>query len=439
MIIKTNYKKIKPIKMNKNILFLLLLFYVSGIVYGQEINSGITIGERKSIPSKVLEEDRAFQVYLPPSYYSNPKGNFPVVYLIDGDYNFHYDTGLIELLSSVSGKIPEMIVVGIADKGKTKYRKNCTPDYIPKREGNASNFMLFIENELKPYIHQNYRVSGYEILIGHSIGGVFVTNYLLENPQAFDSYIAIDPALWLGDYEIINKANTVFKDKKEIGANLFISLADTKEMGVRQFVGVLDKHFPEEKDWSFMYFKNENHNSVGLVTIKKSLEEIFKNWEITRQEFYSFKSAQQIIDHYSQLSTDFSTSFSIPPYFLGNVIYYYFNHKKQEDLLILESGIKNKLPGSVEDYYLQLALNHLENEELDKAMNIYSTRIKENPLSFSSYDGMSKIYVTQGELQKALQSSKTSIEIAKKCKARQWMMNELYSNFENIQSQIDKQ
>ncbi|WP_438712284.1 alpha/beta hydrolase-fold protein [Aquimarina muelleri] len=424
--------------MNKNILFFLLLLYMSSILYGQEIDSSFTIGERKSIPSKVLEEERTFQVYLPPSYYSNPKGNFPVVYLIDGDYNFHYDTGLIELLSSVSGRIPEMIVVGIADKGKTKYRRNCTPDYIPKREGNASNFMLFIENELKPYIHQNYRASDYEILIGHSIGGVFVTNYMLEKPKVFDSYIAIDPALWLGNYEIINKANTVFKDKKEIGAKFFISLADTKEMGVRQFVGVLDTYFPEEKDWSFMHFENENHNSVGLVTIRKSLEEIFENWEITRQEFYNFKSAQQIIDHYSQLSTDFSTSFSIPSYFLGNAVYYYYKHKKQEDLLILEAEIKNKLPSSIEDFYLQLALNYLENEELDKALDMYDTRIKENPMSFSSYDGISKIYVIQGELKKALQSSKTAIEIAKKCKARQWMMNELYSNLENIQLQIDK-
>ncbi|MCX2764887.1 alpha/beta hydrolase-fold protein [Aquimarina muelleri] len=424
--------------MNKNILFFLLLLYMSSILYGQEIDSSFTIGERKSIPSKVLEEERTFQVYLPPSYYSNPKGNFPVVYLIDGDYNFHYDTGLIELLSSVSGRIPEMIVVGIADKGKTKYRRNCTPDYIPKREGNASNFMLFIENELKPYIYQNYRASDYEILIGHSIGGVFVTNYMLEKPKVFDSYIAIDPALWLGNYEIINKANTVFKDKKEIGAKFFISLADTKEMGVRQFVGVLDTYFPEEKDWSFMHFENENHNSVGLVTIRKSLEEIFENWEITRQEFYNFKSAQQIIDHYSQLSTDFSTSFSIPSYFLGNAVYYYYKHKKQEDLLILEAEIKNKLPSSIEDFYLQLALNYLENEELDKALDMYDTRIKENPMSFSSYDGISKIYVIQGELKKALQSSKTAIEIAKKCKARQWMMNELYSNLENIQLQIDK-
>lgn len=424
--------------MNKNILFFLLLFYVSDMVYGQEINSGFTIGERKSIPSKVLEEERAFQVYLPPSYYSNPKGNFPVVYVIDGDYNFHYDTGLIELLSSVSGRIPEMIVVGIADKGKIKYRKNCTPNYIPKREGNASNFMLFIENELKPYIHQNYRTSSYEILIGHSIGGLFVTNYMLEKPEVFDSYIAIEPALWLGDYEIINKAKTVLKDKKEIGTKFFVSLADTKEMGVRQLVGVLDRCFPEEKDWSFMHFKNENHNSVGLATIRKSLEEIFKNWEITRQEFYNFKSAQQIIDHYSELSTDFSTSFSIPSYFLGNAVYYYYKHKKQEDLLILESEIKNKLPGSIEDFYLQLALNYLENGELDKALDMYDTRIKENPISFSSYDGISKIYVIQGELKKALQSSKTAIEIAKKCKARQWMMNELYANLESIQLQIDK-
>ncbi|WP_164914245.1 alpha/beta hydrolase-fold protein [Aquimarina sediminis] len=425
--------------MNNIVLPFFLFLNFANLAYSQENDIKFQIGERKSITSTILQEEREFQVYLPPSYFFNTKGNFPVVYVMDGDYNFHYDTGLIELLSSVSGKIPEMIVVGISDKGKTKYRKNCTPDYIPKREGNASNFMLFIENELKPYIHKNFRASDYKILIGHSIGGLFVANYFLQNPTAFDSYIAIDPALWPGNYEIMNQADTILKDKKKLDSNLFISLADTKQMGVRQFVGILDKYFPNGDRWNFMHFENENHNSVGLMTIKESLESIFENWEITRSDFYSFKSAQQIIDHYSQLSNDFSSSFTIPSYFLGNAIYYYYNHKKEDDLAILESEIKSKLPGSIDEFYLQMALNHFENEQYDKALEIYTNRITDNPLSFSSYEGKSKIYLKQGQLEKALEMSKTSIKIAKKCHVRQWMMNELYSNLDTIKSKIEKQ
>ncbi|MFC5046220.1 alpha/beta hydrolase-fold protein [Aquimarina hainanensis] len=417
-----------------NKILLLITILSTCFVFAQQKDTDLKTHQRKTIQSDILNEAREFQVYLPPSYYFNNQGSFPVIYLMDGDYNYGYVTNLVELLSSVSGKIPEFIVVGIADKGKLRYRANCTPASVSGKNGNATNFMQFIEKELQPYIHNNYRASTYDILIGQSIGGLFVTNYLLERPETFNTYIAIDPALWLGNYEIINRADKHFESTKKLDASYFVSLADTKQMGVRQMVGILDKHFPTEKNWHFMHFENENHNSVGLLTIKQTLEQLFKNWEITRSQFYTFKSAQEIIDHYHQLSTDFDTSFSIPSYFLGNVIYYYFNHKKEQDLSILENEITNKLPGSLEDFYIQLATNYLETKQYKKALEIYQKRIKQNPTSYASYEGISKVYLAQGKQKEALEMSKKSIEIAKKGDARQWMLNELMANTVQIKN-----
>ncbi|WP_108869970.1 alpha/beta hydrolase-fold protein [Aquimarina aquimarini] len=423
--------------MNKNILIIVVVIALIQHTFGQQKTTNFDdSSERRMLFSEILEEEREFQVYLPPSYHSNNKGNFPVIYIMDGDYNFKYITGLVELLSSVSGKIPECIVVGIADKGKATYRKNCTPSHLPKQQGNASNFMSFIENELQPFIDTHYRASDYEILIGQSIGGLFVTNYLLEKPETFDSYIAIEPALWLGGYEIVNRADSIFKANKKLKAHYFVSLADTKEMGIRQLVGILDKHYPMGTTWDFMHFENENHNSVGLVTVKESLEKIFKNWNISREAFYSFKSSQEIIDHYHQLSTNFSTSIAIPPYFLGNVIYYYYNHKKEKDLSILEEEIKAKFPASIEEFYLQLALNHFENKEYDKALDVYTKRIVDNPLSYQAYEGISKVYYAQGDFKKALEMSEKSVKIAKENNVRQWMLNELNSNVSTIKKAL---
>ena len=106
--------------MNKKYVVLFLLIITAGLAYGQENRGAINIGERKMIASKVLQEERAFQVYLPASYFYSEKGSFPVIYIMDGDYNFHYETGLIELLSSISERIPEVIVVGISDNGSEK-------------------------------------------------------------------------------------------------------------------------------------------------------------------------------------------------------------------------------------------------------------------------------------------------------------------------------
>ncbi|MFK8102310.1 MAG: alpha/beta hydrolase-fold protein [Saprospiraceae bacterium] len=421
----------------KKCLFFLFL-WMTNISFAQVAGNALIPVERHSLTSNYLQEERFFQIYLPPNYHFNPEGNYPVVYLIDGDYNFQYDTGLIELLSNVSGVIPEMIVVGISDKGSTKYRKNCTPTGQSKKEGNATNYMAFIEQELKPYIQKNYRSSAYDILVGHSMGGLFVTNYLLEQPAAFDTYIAIDPSLWIGEYEIIQRADSLLNQRKTLGAKFFISLANTKEMGVRQFVGVLDKYFPLETDWNFEYYKNETHGSVGLITIKDALQKLFKDWHISRQKFYSFKSAQEVLNHYKKFSTAFATRFNLPANDLGNFVYYYFRKGLTKELKFLETEIATHFPGSLDDFRTNLARNHLEKGELKIAEKIYRERIAANPLSFQSYGGLAKIFALQKDFPQAKQFSKKSLEIAQQVKVRQWLLNELESKDEEIQMQAKK-
>ena len=421
----------------KNILFLIFVlsspFIISQNNYGAQIPS-----ERDSIFSNFLNEERAYQIYLPPSYFFNDKGNYPVVYLIDGDYNFNFDTALIEYLSNVSSKIPEMIVVGISDKGNANYKIDCTPTNASDKKGNATNFMSFIDKELKPYINKKYRISPYSMLIGHSIGGLFVTNYLLENPASFDAFVAIDPALWWGDYEIIKRADSIYKDKKELGAKFYISLADTKQMGVNQFVGVLDNYFPFEKDWTFNHYKNENHGSVALPTIKDALLDIFKKWSISREDFYAFKSPKELIAYYKNISDEFNTEFTLSSYFFSNAIYYYFRTEKYSDLDSFESEIKENFPNFLSEFYVILAQNYLGNSNSEKAEDLYQKGINANPLSFKSYDGLSKVYFSKKEFQKAKEASLKALKLAKQVKVRQWQMNELVSNYDKIEAQINK-
>ena len=359
--------------------------------------------------------------------------------LLDGDYNFHYVTGLIELMSNVSGKMPECIVVGISDKGTAKYRKNCTPNEIAGKGGNADNFMSFITNELKPFISSKYRTVNYNMIIGHSMGGLFVTNYFLKKQDDFNVFIAIDPALWVGEYEIINRADSIYENKNSLSPLFYISSSNAPEMGIDKYISVLEKHFPNKKKWKHFNLQNENHNSVGLPTIKNSFEDIFYNWGISKKQFMEFKSANEVIDHYKKLSNEYSLTASIHPSFLGNIIYYYFNHNKKEDLLILESGIKEHFPGSLEEFYNQIALNYFENEEYQKAIENYTKSIAYNSSSFSAYDGIAKVYLAQGEYDSAILNNKKSIELAKTCNARQWILNQLKATFDDISISMKNQ
>lgn len=391
------------------------------------------IGERLSIQSQALNEERFYQIYLPPSYHMSPNTEFPVLYIIDGDYNFHYDSGLVEFLSRTAYKIPEMIVVGISDKGSTQYRINCAPN-TEKGSGNANNYMQFINNELKAHIKKTYRASEYDIIVGHSMGGLFTTNYWLEKPSDFDVYIAIDPSLWWNDYAMTTKADKMLQGIENKGSQLFISLANTKGMGVQQFVGVLDKYFPNEERWNYKHYVNENHGSLHMMAISDALTTLFKDWDISRETFYGFKSPNDIVEHYKNFKINFETEFLLPSYTLGNMMYYYFRQDKFDDLKILEEGIKTHFPNSLEEFNIQLAKNYLSKKEFDKAEKLFSDCLTKNPNAFNAYDGLSKIYHQKNDIDKALKMSEIAIDLAAKQNVRQYLINELQSQYQNVKS-----
>ena len=422
--------------MNK--IFIQLLFFYSATLFGQQNSNKIEIGNRFQLSSQILDEEREFQVYLPPTYFFSDKRDYPVVYLVDGDHSFHYTTGLIELMSSVSGKIPECIVVAISDKGMYKYRRNCTPNQIKEKNGNANDYMGFINQELKPFINDNYKTSKYNIIIGHSIGGLFVTNFLLEKPKSFNAFIAIDPAFWLGEYEIINRADSILKNNNRPQSLYYVSSSRAQGMGIDKYVEILEKQFPDKENWKHFNLQNESHGSVALPTLKGSFEHLFENWEITEKKFKSFKSSADVINHYKEMSKKYSFTATIPPYFLGNIIYYYFNHDQKENLLILENGIKEHFPSSVEDFYNQLALNYFEKKEYEKALINYRKSITYNASSFNAYEGMAEVYLSQKKYKKALTASEKSISIAKSINARQYMINQVNGTFEKIKDESNK-
>ncbi len=105
-------------------LFFTCFLTISLLPAGAQQNNPVTIGSVDSIYSQILKEQRNFWVHLPASARDglHPKKKFPVVYLLDGDKNFTWVVGMIDLLSSVNGNsfFPEMIVVGILNTARTR-------------------------------------------------------------------------------------------------------------------------------------------------------------------------------------------------------------------------------------------------------------------------------------------------------------------------------
>ena len=161
-------------------------------------NDKVIIGDIVQLKSEILKEDRTLQIYLPDSY-KNSTFNYPVLYLLDSEFEFHHTTGTINFMSN-TGKIPETIVVGIVNANRTRDLTPEAPNDNDSRAfwgeiGGAENFRKFIQQEIIPFIGENYRTDGYNILRGQSFGALFSLFDFFKEDALFNAYIITSPTV----------------------------------------------------------------------------------------------------------------------------------------------------------------------------------------------------------------------------------------------------
>lgn len=155
---------------------------------------------------------RDIEVWLPPSYATDPDGHYPVLYMHDGQNLFNpeqskyakWDWGVDEALTALIAdeRVPEVIVVGIHSDETTR-----NIDYFPQKAGhdhaeafrrdfgdfdpaelNADNYLAFLVTELKPRIDTSYRTQpgrNETSVMGSSMGGLISLYAISEYPEVF--------------------------------------------------------------------------------------------------------------------------------------------------------------------------------------------------------------------------------------------------------------
>lgn len=171
----------------------------------------IVIGRSYTVPSTALDAQRKVNVWLPPGY-ADGEAHYPVIYLIDGGLgqDFVHIAGLAQL-GALSWLTEEFIVVGVETVDRR--RELAFPverDAQLKKDyptaGESARFRTYLTEEVKPFVEGRYRTSGEDAVLGESLAGLFVVETLLREPEAFDSYIAIDPSTWWDEGRLTEEA-----------------------------------------------------------------------------------------------------------------------------------------------------------------------------------------------------------------------------------------
>ncbi|UZR98293.1 alpha/beta hydrolase [Chondrinema litorale] len=274
----------------------LLLSIFSNYAFAQE---PIVIGEKYTIYSNVLGEERAVWIYLPSDYNNDTYAprKYPIMYFLDGDSHFHSLSGIQQFLSKgVYASAPQMIMVGILNTDRARdltpthyYNEGKGPKHSFKTSGGGPNFMAFLEKELMPVIEKKYRTNDYKLFVGHSFGGLTVLNTFLTRKDLFDAYIAIDPSIWWHDDYVLNQAKQKFKTENFDGKLLYLAQANNRiteldtttyhQRAIMAFKLELEKYPNNGLKWAYRYFEDEDHGSVPLPAEYYGLKFIYDGYQ----------------------------------------------------------------------------------------------------------------------------------------------------------------
>ncbi len=198
--------------MKKLISSFILIFFVFVAVAQMPVMGKV---EYKTMPSKILNQDREYAVYLPKSYSTNPDKKYPVLYLLHGGGGNHTDwpekgrlTDVINPLID-SGEAVEMIVV-CPEAGKTFMNYFNSLGWL---------YEDYFFQEAVPFIESNYRIIAdkkHRAIAGLSMGGGGTLVYASHHPEMFCAAYAMSAYLYKLDLPFINKADPVHQKLQQL-------------------------------------------------------------------------------------------------------------------------------------------------------------------------------------------------------------------------------
>ncbi len=363
--------------MKKHVLMCLLLLPAAVFARNDE-RQPFVIGERLSITSDILNEERQLLIHLPANY-EQSGAQYPVLYLLDGDGHFHHVTGIVEFLSRIN-RMPQMIVVALPNTDRTRDltppRMQDTTDTLPTA-GGANTFLKFISNELMRFVEENYRTEPFRVLVGHSFGGLFAVNAMLTSPQIFDAYIACSPSLWWDNRRLVHETETFLQSPAAANKFLFGSLGNEPERlraPAEAFVQVLQNHAPESFRWQFRFMENEDHGSTPHRTIYDGLEALYVDWRMPAEVAQS-ENLDAYDDHYKALSERFGYEIRTPENVINQLGYRLLGQQKfAEAIRVFEANVQ-RYPESA-NVYDSLADGYDANGQSELAKKNYETAYK---------------------------------------------------------------
>jgi predicted alpha/beta superfamily hydrolase len=344
----------------KKLFLNLTVFILVLTASAQEV--GIPGTQLKQITSSIVAgQEYQLHIMLPGNYASSNK-LYPVVYLMDSQWDFPLVTALYGQ-QYYDGFIPQMIIVGVTWGGTNPNPDSLRArDYTPTnvrgtpQSGGADKFLSFMKEELFPFIERNYRADKNDrTLMGCSLGGLFTTYALFSHPEMFQRYVATSPA-FMWDNEVLYQYEKKYAaSKSNPPAKLFMCIGGVERSvpGFQKLTKYLnDQHYSSLQIESRV-LENTGHSGTKGEGFARGLQFAFKR--------PSLQLSNEVLDKYVG-------KYQLPNGSTAEI-------KKENSQLILYTSPNDKLPlfaASEKEFYstsqfLNLKFKYDDNKNITAA------------------------------------------------------------------------
>ncbi|WP_286232766.1 alpha/beta hydrolase-fold protein [Thalassotalea sediminis] len=357
--------------------------------------------------SSTLKERREVNIYLPKRY-AESSSNYPVLYILDGQWHFMNAIAVQQSLKAQFTKaIPEMIVVAIINKEPN--RRNWFG-------ANSEQFSKYLKDELIPHIDSNYRTQPTRILFGWEMGAFFSSSLISQYPSLFEGVI-------LSNGGEIDKEALLNIDKN-LAQPLYLYVANSErdvytiKYG-NALANLLANNPLKQLHWRFEKFNQETHQSTPYIALYKGLMNIFQNYRLPEfvsiEEFKERGGLPYLNDYFKKRGERFGVEKVISDKTKNHLIWLALNDDDYSafDLFMREfSDVLATQRYNAVFWQNRIALFYLRHENTTKAQQYFEQAIVKFPDSALLYNGLGKVFKAIGAKDKAHKNFTKAISIA---------------------------
>jgi len=270
--------------------FLVVFFTIETFSQVSKVNLDQT--SSKWIDSKFVGDKFLIQSFIPDQK-TVPLDSLPIIFVLDADMSFGLAYDVVRWLNW-GKEIPNVAIVGISyGSGQKNWWDKRSRDFTPSKDqtkiwgdwplsGGGDNFKKFIEFELFKFVKDEFNLNGnHKTIVGLSFGGLICTDILFSNPDLFENYIILGPALLWNDKEVFKKEAKYFTNHKNLNANVFTAIGNLDDKTIVEpwieFVTLLKSRKYTGLTLNTWTIENETHLSMFPSGLTRGLKIILTN------------------------------------------------------------------------------------------------------------------------------------------------------------------